>query len=215
MIISIRHLDEHNLLNPNQSGFRPKDSCIYQLIEITHNIFPTFDCNPTIETRAVFLDISKAFDKVWHKGLLYKLESMGISGNLSEGITSNVKLFADDTSILSTVCNINISISNLNSDLRKVSEWEFKWKMSFNPDPTKQAQEVIFSRKLIKPIHHLIKFNNLLVRNGSSQKHLGLILDEKLNFEYHSKEKCVKFNKGISIIKKLQNRLARQALLAI
>ena len=98
----------------------------YQLIEITHNIFSTFDCNPTIETRAVFLDISKAFDKVWRKGLLCKLESMGISGNLSEGITSNVKLFADDTSILSTVCNINISTSNLNSDLRKVSEWAFK-----------------------------------------------------------------------------------------
>ena len=58
-----KHLDEHDLLIPSQSGFRPKDSCIYQLIEITH-IFCTFDCNPTIETRAVFLDISKAFDKV-------------------------------------------------------------------------------------------------------------------------------------------------------
>ena len=81
--------------------------------------------------------------------------------------------------------------------------------MSFNPDLTKQAQEIIFPRKLIKPIHPLIKFNNLLVQNGSSQKHLGLILDEKLNFEYHLKEKCVKFTKGISIIKKLQNRLAR------
>ena len=87
--------------------------------------------------------------------------------------------------------------------------------MSFNPDLTKQAQEIIFPRKLIKPIHPLIKFNNLLVQNGSSQKHLGLILDEKLDFEYHLKEKCVKFNKGISIIKKLQNRLARCALLAI
>ena len=70
------------MLNPNQSGFRPNDSCIYQLIEITHNIFSSFDCNPTLETRAVFLDISKAFDKVWHKGLLYKLESIGISGSL-------------------------------------------------------------------------------------------------------------------------------------
>ena len=59
-----KHLDEHDLLIPSQSGFRPKDSCIYQLIEITHNIFCTFDCNPTIETQAVFLDISKAFDKV-------------------------------------------------------------------------------------------------------------------------------------------------------
>ena len=51
-------------------------------MEITHNIFSSFDCNPTPETRAVFLDISKAFDKVWQKGLLLKLESMGISGDL-------------------------------------------------------------------------------------------------------------------------------------
>ena len=43
-----RYLDQHNLLHPNQSGFRPKDSCIYQLIEITH-IFSTFYCNHTLE----------------------------------------------------------------------------------------------------------------------------------------------------------------------
>ena len=44
-----RYLDQHSLLNPNQSGFRPKDSCISQPIEITHNIFSTFDCNHTLE----------------------------------------------------------------------------------------------------------------------------------------------------------------------
>ena len=55
---------------------------------------------------------------------------------------------------------------------------------------------------MITLIHHLIKFNNLPVQNASSQKHLGLILDEKLNFEYYLKEKCVKFNKAIGIIKK-------------
>ena len=76
-----RYLGVQNLLNPNQLGFRSKDSCIYQLIEITY-IFSTFHCNPNLETRAVFLDISKAFDKFWHKGLLCNLESMGISGNL-------------------------------------------------------------------------------------------------------------------------------------
>ena len=89
-----RFLDEHNLLNPNQSGFRTKDSCIYQLIEITNNIFSTFDGNPTYETRAVLLHISKAFDEVWHKSLLCKLESMGILGYQWASFKSNGELFA-------------------------------------------------------------------------------------------------------------------------
>ena len=73
---------KENLLNPNQSGFRPSDSCINQLLAITHEIFKAFDCNPPLEVRLVFLDISKAFDKVWHEGLIYKIKSMGISGEL-------------------------------------------------------------------------------------------------------------------------------------
>ena len=78
----IYFLMEEKLLNPNQSGFRPSNSCINQLLAITHEIFDAFDCNPPLEVRSVFLDISKAFDKVWHEGLLCKLKSMGISGEL-------------------------------------------------------------------------------------------------------------------------------------
>ena len=55
---------QEELLNPNQIGFRPSDSCAKQLISITQEIFEAFDCNPTLEVRLVFLDIPKAFDKV-------------------------------------------------------------------------------------------------------------------------------------------------------
>ena len=75
---------KEQLLNLNQSGFRSSDSCITQLLAVTHEIFEAFDCNPPLEIRSVFLNISKAFDEVWHEGLLYKLQSMCISGKLSK-----------------------------------------------------------------------------------------------------------------------------------
>ena len=61
------HLQENNLLSPKQSGFRPGDSTTNQLLSITNEIPVAFDQYPTRETWAVFLDISKAFDKVWYK----------------------------------------------------------------------------------------------------------------------------------------------------
>ena len=71
---------ENNLLSENQSGFRSGDSCISQLLAITHDIFKCFDGNPSLETRGVFLDMFKAFDKVWHDGLLFKLKCYGVEG---------------------------------------------------------------------------------------------------------------------------------------
>ena len=189
---------ENNLISKNPSGSRPGDSCINQLFSITPLMIifdQSFDDN--LEARAVFLDISKAFDKVWHKGLIFKLKQNGISdkilniindflsfrkqrvvlneqasswvsidggvrqdfilgpllfliyiNDLSDDLSTTVKLFADDTSLFSILQNVNTSASHLNSDLSKISNCAFQWKMSFNSDPSKQAQEVIFSRKI-------------------------------------------------------------------
>ena len=63
----------NKLLNPNQSGFMPGDSCIHQLISVTHEIYASFDPNPSLEVRGVFENISKAFDRVLHEELIYKI----------------------------------------------------------------------------------------------------------------------------------------------
>ena len=182
---------ENDLISQNQSGFKPGDFCTNQLLPITHEIYKSF--NDGWEVRDVFLDISKAFDKVWHQGVILKLKQNGISGNLlkiiedflsnryqrvvlngqssnwaavnagvpqgsilgpllflvyindlSTGLSSNPRLFADDTSLFSVVYDRNTSANELNNDLLKIRSWAYQWKMSFNPDPSEQAQEVIF-----------------------------------------------------------------------
>ena len=226
--------------------------------------YKSFDCNPSKDVRGIFLDLSKAFDRVWHDGLIYKINHISITGNslkLTESFLSNrsqrvvlngqssswtpvsagvpkgsilgllffliyindlikdtsstVKLFANDTSIFSVNDDDNVSVMQLNNDLLKISKWAYQWKMSFNPDVSKQAQEVVFSHKSHKLADPPVIFNNVPVKRCSIQKHLVIHLDEKLNFNLHVIEKITKANKGIGVIKKLNNTLPRDALLTI
>ena len=256
---------EEKLLNTNQSGFLPSESSVNQLLAITHEIFEAFDCNPPLEVRSVFLDISKAFDKVWHKGLLYKLKSLRISGelynlpenylsgrfqrvvlngqtsswrpvlagvpqgsimgpllfliyinDLSSELKSNVKLFAVDTSLFTAVKDKNESGNILNNDLQSISTWAYNWKMRFNPDSSKPTQEVLFSRKKKFQVHPTISLNNVQVERVSYQKHLGILLDETLNFKQNTDSAISKVNKGISVIKNFfYHNLPRKSFVTI
>ena len=253
---------ENDLISQHQSGFKPGDSCINQLLSITYEIYQSFD--EGFDVHSVFLDISKAFDKVWHDGIIFKLKQNGISGNLldllsnflrnrkqrvvlhgqtsswadvnagvpqgsilgpllfliyvndlADGLSSNAKLFPDDTSLFSVVHDANTTAKELNNDLVKINRWAYQCKMSFNPDPSKQAQEVIFSRKTKKEYHPPLTFNNNNVLETNSQKYLGVVLDNHLSFEDHLKMILNKVNKTIGLLCKLQNILPRSALLTI
>ena len=255
------HLTSENFLNPNQSGFRPCDSTINQLLSITHTIFEAFDCNPTLEVRSIYLDISKAFDRVWHEGLIYKLRRCGISGNLllllrsflserkqrtvlngqssswgnisagvpqgsilgplffliyisdlTENLSCSVKLFADDTSLFTIVQDPNSAASDLNHDLDLIRLWAYKWRMSFNPDPRKQAVELIFSKKTAKTDHPQVLFNDAPVMKIDQHKHLGVILDPKLSFSAHIQAAVSKSRKAIGMLRFLSKYLSRNTL---
>ena len=111
---------ENKLISSGQSGFKSGDSCIKQLLSITHEIYSFID--EGLEVRSIFVDISKAFDKVWQHEIIFELTQNGISGSLlnllhdfdlTESLSVNAKLFADDTSLFSVIHDIQ----NLNFNL--------------------------------------------------------------------------------------------------
>ena len=73
-----------------QSGFIPSDLCVVELLSIMHEIYKNFDCNPPCDIKGTFLDISNAFDKIWHKDLIFKLKSYGVDGSLLKLIENYV-----------------------------------------------------------------------------------------------------------------------------
>ena len=174
-----KHLNKNNALYELQHGFREKRSCETQLIQLIEDLGRQLSLGK--QTDLVLLDFSKAFDKVNHLKLLYKLSCFGVKGNtlnwiqsfligrtqtvvldgessnevpvtsgvpqgsvlgpllfllyindLPENIQSQVRLFADDTAIYLTVCNIQDG-QVLQSDLDTLQQWERTWDMEFNP----------------------------------------------------------------------------------
>ena len=255
------YLSSNSLITKNQSGFVPSDSCTNQLLFLINEIHEAFANPSSLEVRAIFLDISKAFDKVWHEGLIFKLRRNGVSGkllkffesylrnrkqrvalngfysdyasiesgvpqgsvlgpllflvyinDLETSIISNVKFFADDTMLYSVVHDPSKSASDLNHDLEIINQWAHQWKMAFNPDPNKQATEILFSCKKKQIDHPQLFFNGTPVSRVDNHKHLGLILTPMLNFGKHIIEKVKKAKKNIGIIKYLNKFLPFKTL---
>ena len=105
--------------------------------------------------------------------------------------TSICKIFANDTFLFSEGKDSSLSLSYLNYDLETINEWARQRNISFNPDPNKQATEELFSRKTNSHDHPKLTFNGNQVQQCSSQKHLGLFLDNKLDFNKHLAKKLV------------------------
>ena len=87
--------------------------------------------------------------------------------------------------------------------------------MYFNPDRNKQAQKVIFLRKLGIVFHPNLSFNDQPIERSVAHKHLGLTLDEKLSFTNCINDKINKTLKGVGLLRKLSTLLPRQSLLTI
>ena len=99
----------------------------------------------------------------------------------------------------------------------KINQWAYQWKMQLNPDPNKQGNEIIFSRKSISHnlSHPSIKFNERIITKCDHQKQLGIILDSNLTFNTHIDQKIKTCNKLIGLIRRLSVNLPRNALLTI
>ena len=114
-----------------------------------------------------------------------------------DNISSEAKLFADDTSLFTVVHDADIAADQLNRDLEIISNWAQQCKMQFNPDKNKQAVQVIFSQKKEAVAHQPVFFNGSEVVVKAEYKHLGIILYSKLSFQSHVKEAIIKARKGM------------------
>ena len=131
---------------------------------------------------------------------------------LTKWIKSNSKLFAKlFTSLFTIVKDKQENVDVLNNDLSLIYKWAFNWKILINSGSNKP----LFSRKKKTQNHPNISLDNIQVERVSHQKHLGLILDEKLNFKEHIDSIILKVNRGIAVLKKLIYSLPRKSLITI
>jgi hypothetical protein len=244
------------LITVFQSGFMPGDSTVNQLVHLYHTFCEALDKKK--EVRIVFCDISKAFDRVWHDGLAYKLKAMGIKGTLLEWfidylhdrkqrvvikgqasewgtieagvpqgsvlgpllfliyindicnvVTSDIRLFADDTTLFITVDTPEHSAQILNNDLDSLKNWANQWLITFSPPKT---TSMVCTWKRPKPEHPPLTFNNCQIDDVTHHKHLGVTLRSDLGWNNHLNDIVAKSSKRLDILCHLKYTLDRTTL---
>lgn len=250
------YLIKHSIISPFQSGFQSGDSAVNQLLHLCNEFSKALDDGK--EIRVVFCDITKAFDRVWHRGLLFKLRSIGISGSLLDWISdylqdriqrvcvkgslsswkkifagvpqgsilgpllflifindivnnigTNIRLFADDTSLYHIVEDPLLAAIILNSALSNIFSWAKQWLVDFHPQKT---ESLVITKKRDKPVHPQLYMGNTSIKEVVTHKHLGVVFTNDMLWHSHIKNITDKAFKRLGILRRHKFYLDRRSL---
>ena len=126
--------------------------------------------------------------------------------DLPKDLNSNVKLFADLTSLFTLVRDPTLTTETLNKNLTKIFQLIQQSKMLFNPDSLKQAKEIVFSQKTNQSGKYLFEQND--IKKNKVLKNLGLLLVVRFHFVKQINAKIKKTNKGIGLIRSAHLRIS-------
>lgn len=248
-------LHTNKLFTKFQSAYMPNSATTDQLIELYHIILEALEKKKAV--RFVFCDISKAFDKVWHKGVLHKLKGLGVIGgihdwfsdylnnrkqrvvfngchsdwqtitagvpqgsilgpllfliyinDLPDEIKTNIRIYADDTTLFVSSKSKHEAARKLTKDLENVSRWAARWFVGFNPTKTEGMSFSHVNVEHIPPIY----MDGKLINEVTSHKHLGLTFQSSVKWSEHINEIVKKAMKRVDILRSLMYQLDRATL---